>query len=170
MNSRLGPTLTLVVIRPVFFALAITVCPIITACNTMHAYAEPSNDNSATEIQAVVHAQEAAWNRGDVEGFMSAGYWHSPGLTFYSGGDVTHGFDPVLARYVKRYKTGDAEMGKLAFTNLEVVPISSDAAIVRGRWDLDFDKQPHAGGLFTLVFRHLDEGWRIVHDHTSVAK
>jgi beta-aspartyl-peptidase (threonine type) len=140
------------------------------ACTTPAPSSGTRGKPATTEIEAVVRAQEAAWNRGDVEGFMSAGYWRSPDLTFYSGGDVTHGFEPVLARYVKRYKTGDAEMGKLAFTALEVVPLSDDAAIVRGRWDLDFDKQADVGGLFTLVFRHMKEGWRIVHDHTSVAK
>jgi beta-aspartyl-peptidase (threonine type) len=122
------------------------------------------------DIESVVRAQEAAWNRGDVEGFMNAGYWRSPDLTFFSGGDDTRGFDTVLARYVKRYKTGDAEMGKLAFTQLEVIPLFEDAAIVRGRWDLDFEKQPDVGGLFTLVFRRMSGEWRIVHDHTSVAK
>jgi ketosteroid isomerase-like protein len=122
------------------------------------------------DIESVVRAQEAAWNRGDVEGFMNAGYWRSPDLTFFSGGDDTRGFETVLARYVKRYKTGDAEMGKLAFTRLEFIPLFEDAAIVRGRWDLDFEKQPDVGGLFTLVFRRMSGEWRIVHDHTSVAK
>jgi ketosteroid isomerase-like protein len=122
------------------------------------------------DVEDVVHAQEAAWNRGDVEGFMHEGYWESPDLTFFSGGDDTRGFEPVLARYVKRYKTGDAEMGKLAFTRLEVVPLTEDAAVARGRWDLDFEKQADVGGLFTLVFRRMSGHWRIVHDHTSVAK
>jgi beta-aspartyl-peptidase (threonine type) len=37
-----------------------------------------------------------------------------------------------------------------------------------GRWRLKRNKdQPH--GRFTLLFRKLPEGWRIVHDHTSSA-
>jgi beta-aspartyl-peptidase (threonine type) len=128
-----------------------------------------STESVSHDILGVVRTQEAAWNRGDVEGFMSAGYWQSPEMTFFSGGDDTRGFEPVLARYVKRYKTGDAEMGKLAFTKLEVILLAEDAAIVRGRWDLDFEKQADVGGLFTLVFRHMRGEWRIVHDHTSVA-
>lgn len=114
--------------------------------------------------------QEAAWNRGDVEGFMGAGYWRSAELTFFSGGDDTRGFEPVLARYLKRYKSSGAEMGRLAFTQLEVVQLADDCAIARGRWDLDFAATPDVGGLFTLVFRRFSTGWRIVHDHTSVAK
>jgi ketosteroid isomerase-like protein len=120
-------------------------------------------------ILHVLSTQEDAWNRGDVEGFMHEGYWESPELTFFSGGDVTTGFEPVLARYQKRYKTEGAEMGKLAFTNLDVVQISDRAAIVRGRWDLDFEQKADVGGLFTLVMRRIDGAWRIVHDHTSVA-
>lgn len=129
-----------------------------------------SYSDESRAIQAVVHAQEAAWNRGDIAGFMAEGYWNSSDLAFYSGGDVTHGFEPVLARYVKRYKSGDAEMGKLAFTDVEVLPLGEDAGIARGRWALDFEKQPDVAGLFTLVFRRMSAGWRIVHDHTSVGK
>ena len=46
---------------------------------------------------------------------------------------------------------------------------ADDAATVFGRWKLvREDDEPH--GLFTLVMRRFDEGWRIVHDHTSSAK
>lgn len=141
--------------------LAFALCA---ACTSTGRAADPRS------IEAVVRAQEAAWNRGDIEAFMSEGYWNSPDLTFYSGGDVTHGFEPVLARYVKRYKSGGAEMGTLSFTDVEVLPLAKDAAVARGRWALDFERQPDVGGLFTLVFRRTPDGWRIVHDHTSVAQ
>jgi len=46
--------------------------------------------------------------------------------------------------------------------------LSPDAAIVLGRWALKrTSDQPH--GRFTLIFKRLPEGWRIVHDHTSAA-
>jgi ketosteroid isomerase-like protein len=59
-------------------------------------------------------------------------------------------------------------MGHLAFTKLEVVPLADDVSLARGRWDLDFASEKDVGGLFSLVFRRTDHGWRIVHDHTSV--
>jgi beta-aspartyl-peptidase (threonine type) len=127
-----------------------------------------AHDDAEHSIAAIVDEQEAAWNRGDIEGFMKSGYLQSPLLTFFSGGEDTRGFDPVLERYSKRYKSEGAEMGRLAFTKLEVVPLGDDFALARGRWDLDFDKQKDVGGLFSLVFRHPSDGWRIVHDHTSV--
>jgi beta-aspartyl-peptidase (threonine type) len=128
----------------------------------------PASDNAAdTEkaVRAVLDAQVAAWNKGDLEGFME-GYWRSPKLSFSSGSDVTRGWDATLARYKKRYRSGDAEMGKLTFTELEVEPLGPEAALVRGHWQLVRTKDK-PGGVFTLIFRKLPEGWRIVHDHTS---
>ena len=127
----------------------------------------PAGDTSG-EVLAVLHAQVEAWNRGDVDQFMALGYWPSPELTFYSQGSVTHGFDAVLARYKKRYQSEGAEMGHLEFTAIEVEPLGEGAAFARGRWDLKFASKPALGGLFTLLFKHLPQGWRVVHDHTSV--
>ena len=125
-------------------------------------------DDPSDEVLAVLHAQSEAWNRGDVDAFMAAGYWPSPELTFYSQGSVTHGYEAVLERYRKRYKSEGAEMGRLEFTAIEVRPLGERSAMARGRWDLSFAAKPPVGGLFTLVLRRLPEGWRVVHDHTSV--
>jgi len=126
---------------------------------------------AANRIEAVLRAQEAAWNRGDVDGFMAAGYWHSPELTFLSGGSWTRGYEPVLARYRARYLGEGREMGRLAFTDLEIEVLDRDVGLARGRWALTFSEASGAeplAGLFTLVLRRLPEGWRIVHDHTSL--
>ncbi len=58
-------------------------------------------------------------------------------------------------------------MGKLAFNDVQVDLIGSDNALVRGRWELTLKDGTNPKGLFTLRFRRLPEGWRIVHDHTS---
>ena|ERR1041385_398964 len=117
-----------------------------------------------TAIRAVLDAQAAAWNRGDLPGFME-GYWHSPELTFYSGGGVTSGWDATLARYQKRYQSAGNEMGKLDFSELEIHP-AGDMAWVGGHWHLKMSDGSDRGGVFTLVFRKLPNGWKIVHDHT----
>jgi ketosteroid isomerase-like protein len=58
-------------------------------------------------------------------------------------------------------------MGQLQFSELQVTPLASNAAFVRGAWKLTMTdgKTPH--GLFTLLFRKFPDGWKIVHDHTS---
>jgi ketosteroid isomerase-like protein len=115
-------------------------------------------------IRAVLDAQVAAWNRGDIEGFME-GYWRSPETVFVSGDTITHGWQTVLDRYRKGYSTRE-KMGTLAFSDLDIKLISKDAALATGRWQLQRAQDtPH--GRFTLIFRKTKEGWRIVHDHTS---
>ena len=123
-----------------------------------------SEDRQA--IQDVLDAQVAAWNRADLDGFMT-GYWRSPELTFFSGKEITSGWEATLDRYRKRYQTeGRDKMGTLSFSELEIDLLGPDSAFVRGRWNLVTSKEP-LGGLFTLLFKRKSEGWRIVHDHTS---
>lgn len=118
------------------------------------------------QIRAMLDQQVAAWNRHDLESFM-AGYWKSPELTFFSGATATTGWEPTLERYRQRYQANGSVMGKLDFSELAIQQLGPDAASVRGHWKLTMPdgKQPH--GLFTLIFRKLPEGWRIVHDHSS---
>ena len=120
-----------------------------------------------TALVEVCRAQQAAWNGGNIEAFMAEGYWNSDDMTFLSGGTWTRGYEPVLERFRARYATGDAEMGRLTFSNLETLVLGEDTGIVRGRWKLGFSDESETGGLFTVLVRRFGDGWRIVHDHTS---
>jgi ketosteroid isomerase-like protein len=126
---------------------------------------------SATDIgmsvRAVIKAQEAAWNRGDVEGYMN-GYAHSEKTIFVSGDKVTRGWQTVRDRYKKKYNTRE-KMGALTLSELEITPLSGEAVLVLGRWSLR-RKADNPHGRFTLLFRLTPEGWRIVLDHTSAAE
>jgi beta-aspartyl-peptidase (threonine type) len=117
------------------------------------------------EIRAVLDRQVEAWNHHDLEGFMQ-GYWHSRDLTFYSGGTVVSGWEETLARYRNRYQSAGNEMGRLEFTDLKIELLGPAAAFVRGRFHLKMTGG-ESGGLFTLTFRKLADGWKIIHDHTS---
>ena len=115
----------------------------------------------------IVEVQQEAWNAGDLERFVDLGYWKSPDLTFYSGGEVRRGFDELLERYRASYQAEGKEMGELAFSDAEVLMLDPANALVRGRWRLAFADGTTRGGLFTLLMHRLPGGWRIVHDHTS---
>jgi len=120
--------------------------------------------SAGAAIRSVLLEQQAAWNGGNVAAFMN-GYWNSPELTFAGSSGVTRGWEPVMARYRKNYPDA-AAMGHLDFLEIEVRLLGNDAALVLGRWQLKrASDQP--SGVFTLVFQHFPEGWRIVHDHTS---
>jgi len=126
---------------------------------------QPSGASDETKaVKAVLTGQEAAWNRGDLEGFMS-GYWRSPSVRFVSGDRIVTGWNETLARYRKRYATR-AAMGALAFSDLRVDLLGPEAALAVGRWHLArAGDAPH--GVFSLVFRKISGRWMIVLDHTS---
>jgi ketosteroid isomerase-like protein len=124
---------------------------------------ERSADREA--ISTVLSVQQTAWNRGDVEAFL-VGYWRSPELTFSGSSGVARGWDGVLARYKKNYPDR-AAMGQLDFSELEFRFLGPDAALVLGRWHLK-RQQDGIGGVFTLVWQRFPDGWKIIHDHTSV--
>jgi beta-aspartyl-peptidase (threonine type) len=118
------------------------------------------------EIREVLLQQQTAWNEGNLDEFMG-GYWHSPDLAFASGADETRGWEATLERYRKRYQEGGREMGRLTFSELEIEPRDAQNALVYGRWQVITTKET-LGGRFTLTFRKLPEGWRIVRDETSL--
>jgi ketosteroid isomerase-like protein len=123
-------------------------------------------DQMVAAIRAVMEAQQAAWNRGDIEGFMN-GYERSDTTTFVSGDEITRGWQTVLNRYKQRYSSPE-KMGTLSFSELEIQPVSPSYALADGRWQLNrAGDSPH--GRFTLLLRETSSGWRIIHDTTTSA-
>jgi ketosteroid isomerase-like protein len=124
----------------------------------------PPLPSAGREITALLDAQSAAWNRGDIDGFMQ-GYAQTDTLRFASGDSVTYGWKPTLEAYKRRYPD-KAAMGKLEFSGLVITELAPDAAVVFGRWRLTRAQDaPH--GLFTLTLKKSAAGWRIIFDHTS---
>jgi ketosteroid isomerase-like protein len=128
---------------------------------------KPSNDPTK-EIQELLDDQVVAWNKGNLDRFME-GYWNSPDLSFYSGRDKKKGWKETRDRYYARYKKDGREMGTLTFSELAFDPLNTGSMMVRGRWKLALSKEK-LDGLFTLIVQKKPEGWRIVHDHTSVGE
>jgi len=126
-----------------------------------------SSETETDRIRAVLTTQQAAWNAGDIDGFMQ-GYWQSPDLRFASGGTVTRGWQSTSDRYHTRY-TDRAAMGVLNFAELEIVRIGDEDAIVYGRWALERERDTPSG-LFTLLFRDIDGSWKIISDTTTSVK
>jgi len=121
---------------------------------------------AVAEIRTVLQAQQDAWNRGDIDGFMN-GYARSASTVFISEDTIRRGWETVRDRYKEKY-SDRSRMGTLTFSDLEITPLAADSAVASGRWNLKRESdQPH--GRFTLILKRLPEGWRIVHDHTSAA-
>jgi beta-aspartyl-peptidase (threonine type) len=125
-----------------------------------------ADEDQATAIRRLLDRQVEDWNRKDLDAFLN-GYWHDPGVVFQSGADRFEGFEALRSRYRKSYQAEGREMGRLTFSELEIVVLGPDAAMARGRFQLTMSDGKRPTGLFTLILRKRPEGWRIVHDHTS---
>jgi beta-aspartyl-peptidase (threonine type) len=125
-----------------------------------------ADEEEAAAIRKVLDKQVTDWNRKDLDAFLE-GYWKSPKVVFQSGGTRFNGFDAMRERYRKSYQAEGKEMGTLAFSDVDIVVLGSDAALVRGKFQLTMSDGKRPSGIYTLVMRKLPEGWRIVHDHTS---
>jgi uncharacterized protein (TIGR02246 family) len=137
---------------------------VIVACAAPQRHFAPPD---RTAITAVLDAQVAAWNRGDLDAYM-AGYARSEDLVFTSGGNVRRGWQTAFDHYKDKYAKDPAAMGHLVFEILSIQPVGADAAVVLGKWTLT--QSPSDGhGVFSVVLERLPEGWRIVHDHTSIS-
>lgn len=128
--------------------------------------AAASDLDDVSAIRAELERQAAAWNRGDLDGYL-AGYERAPTTTMI-GRDVYRGWDAIAARYKRDY--GDrARMGTLTFSQLDLRPLGAGFALALGHWALA--RQGAAGGpvggWFTLTLKRTRDGWRIEVDHTS---
>jgi uncharacterized protein (TIGR02246 family) len=141
-------------------------CAVLLFAMAATAQTPPAETKDTTAIKQVLYDQEAAWNRGDIDAFMHA-YKDSPDTTFI-GKTISHGYQPILERYQKSYSSR-AAMGTLDFSELAVRMLGNDHALVTGRYHLarTADGGGDASGIFSLVFEHEADGWRIILDHTS---
>jgi len=117
-------------------------------------------------IQERMAAQEAAWNTGDLEGFMEA-YWKSDSLLFVGSRGPSRGWATTLANYRKSYPDNDA-MGQLTFEVDNIEPAGPDHALMLGSWRLDrTGEHEPLSGWFSLVWERRDGDWVIIRDHSS---
>jgi ketosteroid isomerase-like protein len=134
-------------------------CLLLITC--MSSFAQGSDE---AKIRTILHNQTEAWNRGDLETFMS-GYWQNDSLMFIGKSGVTYGYAQTLANYHKGYPDS-AHMGKLNFDVLKVKRLSPEYYWVLGKWFLK-RSVGDIGGHYTLLFRKIKGKWVIIADHSS---
>ncbi|HZH36175.1 MAG TPA: DUF4440 domain-containing protein [Flavisolibacter sp.] len=130
-------------------------------CTTLVAAAQK---NEAAQIRNLLLTQTAAWNRGDLEGFMQT-YWKSDSLMFIGKNGIKWGWQETLENYKKGYPDS-AAMGKLSFDILVVKKLSPDYYYVVGKWMLA-RTIGDLSGHYNLLLRKIKGRWLIVADHSS---
>lgn len=125
----------------------------------------PDPETLTREIRLLLAEAATAWNRGDLDGFVST-YAAEPTTTFVSGGQVRHGFDWIRANYAPGF-TPDARRDSLRFEGLETRPPGREHALATAHYVLFQGDSTTDTGIFTLVLRLEGDRWVMIHDHTS---
>ena len=124
--------------------------------------ATPAVERAA--ILQVIDRMEAAWNRGDLHGYMAG--FKKPDATFVSGGKFLDGWQGRLDQYVRDYGGSPERRGKLHFYNMTVDLLAPDAAMLIGQYRLVRGSRI-TEGVNTRLFRKIDGKWLITMNHVS---
>jgi ketosteroid isomerase-like protein len=122
----------------------------------------------AAAVRAVFDTLIKNIERSDVDAVMSL-YWNSPQLiVLNNNGTVTRGWAQVRSNRVSSYP--EAKNVKIETRDVRVQMLGSAGAAVTCLWhqsqEVNGARESSAGRL-TVVFRLINNGWKIVHTHSS---
>ena len=127
-----------------------------------------ATDPAARAVRAVFDNLIRGIERSDVDAVMAL-YWNSPQLViFNNNGTVTRGWEQVRSNRASSYP--DAKNVQIETRDVRVQALGRDGAIVSCLWrqTQEFRDTPEsASGRLTVVFRLINNGWKIVHTHSS---
>jgi ketosteroid isomerase-like protein len=117
------------------------------------------------DFQAQFSNEAAAWNRGDLDTFMSD---YAPGdlPTYVARGHLVRGFDVIRSHYAPSFAPG-ARRDSLRIEEMQVRPITDRFVLLTARYILFRGDSTTASGPFTLLMERRPDGWKILHDHSS---
>jgi uncharacterized protein (TIGR02246 family) len=116
------------------------------------------------EIRSLIADMEAAWNRGDFEGYMRG--FLNPGVVFVSRGEFQRDWQGTLDHYVRDYGGSPERRGTLHFYDIRVEMLAPDAAQLISRYHLDRRENPQYG-INTRLMRKAGGRWVIALNHVS---
>ena len=119
----------------------------------------------AEQVASLLDLQAAAWNAGDLEGFMSA-YSPSPTTTYIGSTGLIEGYDGIRERYAPGFAEGAAR-DSLRFEGLRVREVDERVGVATARYVLEREGTVTSTGPFTLVLLNVEGAWLIVHDQSA---
>lgn len=131
--------------------------------------AETSN-LAVKEILKSLNQFVTDWNHGDKTSALKT-YEFSDNTALISASSVVKGYTDIAAYFENNFPT-ENDMGKIAFTNIQVSLLNQDFAMATGQWTIqrDLDSGGNLNGIFSLVLENTSVGWKIAMDHTTASK
>jgi ketosteroid isomerase-like protein len=118
------------------------------------------------DVVKVVLAQEAAWNKGDLDAFLS--HLKDSLDTEAILGTPVRGMAAIKSAFHLNYPNREA-MGLIAYTDVEARDLGEKFALATGKYHLDRSKKSGgpADGTFTEIFEKTDTGWQVIFTETT---
>ena len=117
------------------------------------------------QITAAMNDSAAAWNRGDLNGFMAL---YAEDALFAAGDKLKRDSREIAAGYAPSFVSGGNKRGRLGFEMLAWRTLSPVHQLLVARYVLTpADGTAPQSGLTTLLFERRKAGWRIISDHSS---
>jgi ketosteroid isomerase-like protein len=151
----------------VLAALLLGACASGTAHSSNGAVSPAGSTPAPAAVDAAIRAEldstAAGWNRGDLDGYLSA---YADSITSASRDGFVTG--KAAAADVMRqgfWRTG-RPLQQLRYEHLAVRMLGPDHALVTGQYVLSGADRPDRTGWFTTIWAHTGAGWRMIHDHS----
>ena len=128
--------------------------------------AAPAAAQTAPQAQITTAMKDsaAAWNRGDLPGFMAL---YAPDALFAAGDKLKRDPKEIAAGYAPSFIPGGNKRGKLGFEMLAWRTLSPVHQLLVARYTLTPAEGKPQSGLTTLLFERRKNGWKIISDHSS---
>ena len=150
----------------VWWALAGALCAVVVCGAALGVRGLRGWDPDVRAVRAMMEAQTAAWNDGDLAAFVS--FYRDSDATVYASPDAAFvGLAAILARYEAAYPDA-AAMGHLHFSDESYFRLGADAMGATGTYHvLREGAADELTGQYLLALRNEPAGWRIVCDYTA---
>lgn len=122
-------------------------------------------DNDVSQIKSTLHQFTTDWNDGNLKKAMTI-YDNSTKTKLISDSTMIQGY-PKITDYFKKNFPSQKEMGSMTFSDIQVKLLSTDHALAIGKWALQTLSGTTTHGIFSVVYKKTDKGWKIILDHTS---
>jgi uncharacterized protein (TIGR02246 family) len=120
--------------------------------------------DTAESIRARFEQAATAWNRGDLDAYLTS-YWDSEETLWISRGTIIRGITAIRSTCKSLYASPET-MGKFEIQDLQINVLTESDALVIGTWLLTV-QEPARNGVFTVLMKRLGGEWVVVMDHTS---
>ena len=153
--------------RPLIRGITCTLggAALVTSCATQRVAPARSRAELTAEVTTMFARSASAWNRGDLDTFMTD-YLPGDRTTYVTSKGVIHGPAAISERYAPRFAPGGMH-DSLSFEGIEVDPLAPDVINVIAYYVLMRGDSLVARGPTSLVMVREDGRLRIVHDHSS---